>query len=150
MTSHMGHHLPSGDAEFERCMDALDADGLEVRPEERAAFATIHEFGLLPRILPVVHRAMDMGSLSPSAAADARRLVRDIREDGARPPAHRAVFMAAENHPQPERYWRLVDEGRGFHCENCHVTFGPFIDPKQSTDEATDHDHWCREVHRNA
>ncbi len=146
MTSHMGHTLPSDDSSFEDLMDRLDADGLEVRPEERAKLAAAHQFGLLAGILPVIHRAMDMGALSPSDAAGYRRLVRDIGEDGERPAKHRATFRAPECHVHEDRDWVIAADGSTFFHTACGQTWPGGIDRADTSDKAAAHHNECEAV----
>ncbi|WP_156366053.1 hypothetical protein [Nocardiopsis sp. NRRL B-16309] len=128
-------------------MDALDADGLEVRPEERAALAAAHEFGWLAGILPVIHRAMDMGALSPSAAADARRMVRGILADGASADTASAeARYHAATAPTWDRTYRMDSDAAGYTHLPCGSHFGPFVDSVQLTDHRAAHHHACEAV----
>lgn len=149
----MHHHLPTpDDAALQRAFDALEDAGVDLSPKRRANLSTVHQFGLMDGPDGVGAMLLDAAiaaAPTPAAAAPVdvqaaqdRRMVRAIREDGERPASHRAVFMAAESHPQPERLWRMDADGLGF-THHCGFHEGGFVDSRQTTEMAVAHDKDC-------
>lgn len=72
---------------------------------------------------------------SETAAAQARRLVREYREAEAK---YHATLPE-----QPARVWRMDEDHLGYTHTRCGAHFGPFVDPQQTTEHAMAHGKTC-------
>lgn len=75
-----------------------------------------------------------------AAAAEARRRVRDHRDEAAAEARYHATLPPT----QTVRLWVRDEDDLGFRCTSCGHHFGGFIAPWQTAENAAEHDKECR------